>query len=209
MHGREKPSEVLFGCGSATTHRVHSRLTSSACGTRPLQPHYDENMYLSFILTEALPRSSRYSENARKGSAGRRINASIQHGKSKASSVFRRDAPRTGRRPALSSLPRVRTTKNERARGLSFLQITRTRRTAGGCPGELLAAQLATHPVTQLAQRRALLPPHQGPRRYMSKIGFLTLLMKTSLRSPPKGGGLTAAFQRTGLRMYRRSSDRR
>lgn len=147
-------------------------------------------------------------ERIKKGSVGHRINTSIQHGKSKASSVFRRDAPRTGRRPALSSLPRVRTTKNERARGLSFLQITRTRRTSR-CPGELLAAQLATHPVTQLAQRSALLPTHQGPRRYMSKIGFLTLLMKTSLRSPPKGGGLTAAFQRTGLRMYRRSSDRR
>jgi len=136
-------------------------------------------------------------ERIKKGSVGHRINTSIQHGKSKASSVFRRDAPRTGRRPALSSLPRVRTTKNEREER------------AGGCPGELLAAQLATHPVTQLAQRRALLPTHQGPRRYMSKIGSLTLLMKTSLPSPPKGGGLTAAFQRTGLRMYRRSSDRR
>jgi hypothetical protein len=148
-------------------------------------------------------------ERIKKGSVGHRINTSIQHGKSKASSVFRRDAPRTGRRPALSSLPRVRTTKNERARGLSFLQITRTRRTSRRVPRRIAGCTAGNTPGYTAGTTPCAAAYTQGPRRYMSKIGSLTLLMKTSLPSPPKGGGLTAAFQRTGLRMYRRSSDRR
>jgi len=85
-------------------------------------------------------------ERIKKGSVGHRINTSIQHGKSKASSVFRRDAPRTGRRPALSSLPRVRTTKNERARGLSFLQITRARRTSRRVPRRIAGCTAGNTP---------------------------------------------------------------